>query len=217
VSSSALSFRRVALVAAPLVAAVLIVAGFFLDPDIDAEGRELAGEYADNPGVTQLSALSFHFAFVVWAPLVFALVGAVRRRGAWLANVAALLAVLGATTLPGFLIVDFYDIAIAGELGLDAWQQVTDRLEELPGASVLFVTGFLGHVLCLPVALFAAWRAGLLPLWTPVVVTVALIAAEVRQPFGSGLLIAALAMVALSYALARMDWPGQEPPGAPAA
>jgi hypothetical protein len=207
---SALEFRRIGLIAAPLIAAALIVAGVFLDPDIDASGRELAQEYADNPGVTQLSAASFHFAFVVWAPLVFALVGFVRARGAWLANVAAVLAVLGATTLPGFLIVDCYDIAIAGELGLDAYDQVIDRLEELPGATVIFVTGFLGHLLCLPVVLFAAWRGGLVPLWTPVVISVATILAEVLQPFGSGLLILALSMVPLSYALARMDWRPRE-------
>jgi hypothetical protein len=206
---SALDFRRAALIAAPLIAAVLIVAGVFLDPDIDADGRELAQEYADNPGVTQLSALSFHFAFVVWAPLVFALVGLVRGRGAWLANVAALLAVLGATTLPGFLIVDFYDIAIVDEAGLDAYDAISDRLEELPGASVLFVTGFLGHVLCLPVALFAAWRGGYLPLWTPIAVSVAVVLGQTLQPFGSGLLVLAVGMVALSYALARVDWHAQ--------
>jgi hypothetical protein len=199
------------LVAAPLLAAVLIVAGVFLDPDIDASGRELAQEYADHPGVTQLSALSFHFAFVVWAPLVFALVGLVRDRGAWLANLAALLAVLGATTLPGFLLVDFYDIAIVDEAGIEAWQAVTDRIEDLPGATVLFVTGFMGHFLCLPVVLFAAWRGGLVPLWTPIAVTVAAFAAQAVRPFGSGLLLLALAMVALSYALWRADWRPREP------
>jgi hypothetical protein len=209
--SSALSFRRAALIALPLVAAVLIVAGVFLDPDIDASGRELAEEYADNPGVTQLSALSFHFAFVAWAPLVFALVGLVRGRGAWLANVAAILAVLGATTLPGFLIVDFYDIAIIDTVGGEAYDDVIDRLEELPGATVIFVTGFLGHLLCLPVALFAAWRATLLPLWVPLVLSAATIAAQVVQPFGSGLLILAVGMVVLAYALSRMDWRPREP------
>jgi hypothetical protein len=42
VSMSALSFRRIAVVAAPALAAVLVVAGTFLDPDIGASGRELA-------------------------------------------------------------------------------------------------------------------------------------------------------------------------------
>jgi hypothetical protein len=208
--SSAVSFRRAALVAAPLIAAVLLVAGVFLDPDIDASGRELAEEYAESPGVTQLSALSFHFAFAMWAPLVFALVGLVRGRGAWLADLAAVLAVLGATTLPGFLLVDFYDIAIVDVAGGETWERVTDRIEELPGATVLFVTGFFAHLLCLPVALIAAWRAGLVPLWTPIVVAVGLVAAQAVQPFGSGLLLAAVSMVALAYALSRMDWRPRE-------
>jgi hypothetical protein len=185
---------------------VLLVAGVFLDPDIDASGRELAREYAENPGREQFSALAFHFAFVMWAPIVFALVGLVRGRGAWLANIAAVLATLGATTLPGFLLTDFYDIAIYGELGGDAWQQVNDRIEELPGAIILFLTGFLGHMLCLPLALFGAWRARLAPLWVPVGISVAIVAAQALKPFGSGLLILAAAMVGLAFVFARMDW-----------
>jgi hypothetical protein len=148
----------------------------------------------------------------MWAPIVFALVGIVRGRGAWLANIAAVLATLGATTLPGFLLTDFYDIAIYGELGGDAWQQVTDRLEELPGALVLFVTAFFGHFLCLPVALFGAWRAGLLALWVPIGFTVAIAAAQILQPFGSGLLILAVAMVALAYVFSKLNWRPRERP-----
>jgi hypothetical protein len=43
---SALAFRRFAVAAAPVIAAALIVARFFLDPAIDKSGRELesAGE-----------------------------------------------------------------------------------------------------------------------------------------------------------------------------
>jgi hypothetical protein len=192
---------------------VLIVAGVFLDPDIDESGRDLAVEYAENEGVTQLSALAFHFAFVMWAPLVFAFVGLVRGRGAWLANVAAVLAVLGATTLPGFLLTDFYDIGIVDAFGPDGWDRVDDEIQDLPGAIVLFATGALGFFLCLPLALFAAWRARLLPLWTPTAVTVGVVAAQALQPFGSGLLLLALSMIALAYALWRMDWrPREEEP-----
>jgi hypothetical protein len=208
--SSALSFRRSAVIVAPLVAAVLIVAGVFLDPDIDASGRELAEDYAENEGVTQLSALAFHFALIMWAPLVFALVGLVRGRGAWLANIAAILAVLGVTTLPGFILVDNYDIAIVQELGGDGWQRVTDNIEGQPGATVLFLTGSLGFITSLPVALFAAWRAGLMPLWTPVAVAVGAVAAQAIQPFGLGLLLLAAVMVALAYALWRMVWRPRE-------
>jgi hypothetical protein len=185
---------------------VLLVVGVFVDPDIEANGRELARAYAENPDQEQVSALAFHFAFVMWAPIVFALVGLIRGRGAWLANIAAVLAVLGATTLPGFLLTDFYDIAIYGELGGDAWQQVDDRIQELPGATVLFITGFLGHVLCLPLVLFAAWRAGLVALWVPLAMTITVVAAQALQPFGSGLLVLAGMLVVLAYVLSKLDW-----------
>ena len=114
--------------------------------------------------------------------------------------------------MPGFLLTDFYDIAIYGELGGDAWDQVNDRIEELPGAIVLFISGFLGHFLCLPLALFGAWRAGLVALWVPIGMTVAFVAAQVLQPFGSGLLILAAALVVLAYVFSKLDWRPREQP-----
>ena len=201
--SSALAVRRYAVVAAPVIAALLIVAGFFLDPAIDESGRDLAEEYAAHPGREQVSALAFHFAFALLAVPAIALVVAVRGRGAWLANVAGFLAVLGMTTLPGFLLTDFYDIAIYGELGGDAWDAVNDRIEELPGAAIMFLTGVLGFALTLPVALLAAWRARLLPWWPALVVFAGQVCAQ-AVPGGYGLLLFAAALVALGYVLWRM-------------
>jgi hypothetical protein len=203
--SSALSFRRAAVVWTPLASGILIVAAFFLDPDIGASGRELAREYAENPGRIQLSALALRFAFAFLIVPTLALVWAARDRGAWLANVAGIFAVLGMTTLPGFLLVDFYDVAIYGELGGDAWQAVNDRIEELPGAMFMFLTGFVGFMLALPTALLAAWRAGLLSWWPAAVVAVGEFAAQ-AVPGGYGLLVFAVALAALAYALHRAGW-----------
>jgi hypothetical protein len=60
------------------VSALLIVAGFFLDPDIGASGRELAKSYAENPGRIQLSADALHFAFAFLAVPVLGLVVVIR-------------------------------------------------------------------------------------------------------------------------------------------
>jgi hypothetical protein len=130
----------------------------------------MAKEYPAHPGREQVSALAFHFAFALLAIPAVALIAAVRERGAWLANLAAFFAFLGMTTFPAFLLSDFYDIAIYGELGGDAWQAVNDRLEDLPGLTVMFLTGFLGFALTLLIALLAAWRARLLPLWLALLV-----------------------------------------------
>jgi hypothetical protein len=201
--SSALSFRRFAFVWAPLVSGLLLVAAFFLDPDIGASGRELAREYAENPGRIQLSALSLRFAWAFLIVPAFVLVWLVRERGAWLANAAGVFAVLGMTTLPGILLIDFYDVAIYGELGGDDWQRVTDRLEELPGAMFFFISALIGFALTLPLALLAAWRARLLSWWPAVMVAVAEISAQVI-PGGYGLLLFAAALIALSYVLRQV-------------
>jgi hypothetical protein len=205
----ALSVRRAAVIAAPALAGLLIVAGFFVDPAIDESGRELAEEYAAHPGREQVSALAFHFAFALIAIPAVALIVAVRGRGAWLANLAAFFGFLGLTTLPGFLLTDFYDIAIYGELGGAAWDAVDDRIQELPGAAVLFLTGFVGFTLTLPTALLAAWRARLLPWWPAALLLAGPICAQ-AVPDGYGLLIWAAALAVLSYVLWKL-WP--EPAG----
>jgi hypothetical protein len=139
--SSALAIRRRCVIWAPLVSGLLIVAAFFLDPDIGASGRKLAKSYAENPGWIQASAVCLRFAFAFLIIPAFWPVAAVRERGAWLANVAGVFVGLGMTTLPGFLLTDFYDVAIYGQLGGDAWERVDDRLGELPGAIFIFLTG----------------------------------------------------------------------------
>jgi hypothetical protein len=204
--SSALAFRRYAAVWAPLISGLLIVAAFFLDPDIDASGRELAREYAENPGRIQLSALALRFAFAFLIVPTFVLIWLAHGPGAWLANVAGVFAVLGMTTLPGILLIDFYDVAIYGELGGDAWEQVNDRLEDLPGATFLFLTAFVGFVLAPPTALLAAWRGKVLSWWPAAAVALGEIAGQ-AIPGGVGLLVLAASLIALTYALARMPWP----------
>ena len=203
--SSALAFRRFFVVWATAISGVLIVAAFFLDPDIGASGRELAREYAESPGRIQLSALSLRFAFALLIVPAFALIWAVRGRGVWIANAAGVCAVLGMTTLPGFLLTDFYDVAIYGELGGDAWQAVNDRIEELPGATFLFITGFFGFVLTLPLAFLAAWRARLLPWWPALAIAVVQVLVQ-AIPGGFGLLLLSGVLVALSFALRSVDW-----------
>jgi hypothetical protein len=201
--SSALNWRRLAFVYAPLVSGLLIVAAFFLDPDIGASGRELAQAYAESPGRIQLSALALRFGFAFLIVPAFVLIALVRGRGAWLANVAGVFALLGMTTLPGFLVTDFYDVAIYGELGGDAWQQVTDRIEELPGAMLMFLSALIGFTLTLPVALLAAWRARLLPWWPALAVLLAEVSVQV-VPGGVGLLVLAAMLMSLTYLLRRM-------------
>ena len=84
----------------------------------------------------------------------------------------------------------FYDVAIYGELGGDAWEQVNERLEELPGATFLFLTAFLGFVLAPPTALLVPGGRGSPPRWPAVAVAIGEVAGQSVHG-GVGLLLLA--------------------------
>jgi hypothetical protein len=78
-------------------------------------------------------------------------------------------------------------------------------------SALLIVAGFFGFMLALPVALFAAWRAGLLDWWPPVLLLAGAICAQ-ATPDGFGLLVWAATLAVLSYVLWRS---GSEPAATP--
>ena len=164
-SRLALATRRWALVLAPTLAGLLAVGGAVADPAVNLAGEAMYRIYAAEPDPLQWKSLLYHFAYAVWGLAALMLVSVVRRRGSWLANVAGLLAFLGISTLPGFLIVDFYDSAIGQEFGVDGTLAVERAMEPMWGLEVMALSGMAGFLLCLPVAVLAAWRAGLLQWW----------------------------------------------------
>ena len=163
--SSALRFRRWVLVAAPVLAGVLAIGGAIADPGVDLEGVAMYERYAAEPDAVQWKSVLYHFSYGVWGLAALMLAGAVRRKGAWSANVAGGLAFLGISSMPGFLVVDFYDSAIGQVVGVDATVEVNDRMAGMWGLAVMAGSGTVGFLLCLPVAALAAWRAGLLRWW----------------------------------------------------
>ena len=161
----ALVFRRWTLVVAPTLAGLLAIGGAVADPAVDLDGAALYELYAANPEPLQWKSVLYHFSYALWGLAALMLVGAVRRLGSWLANVAGLSAFLGISSLPGFLLADFYDSAIGQVHGVDGALAVERAMEGMWGLGVMGVTGIGGFLLCLPVAVLAAWRAGLLRWW----------------------------------------------------
>ena len=203
---TSLAVRRWFLVLAPALAGVLAVVGAAADPAVDQDGRALFEAYAANPDAIQVKSMAYHLAYSLWAVTALLLAGLVRRRGSWPANVGAGLAFLGITTIPGFLLADFYDSAIGQNFGSDGALTVQDSMSGMWALTAMASSGVLGLILCLPVATAAAWRAGLVPWWTPVAATVGivggffLIGANVP-----GAAVMAAGFVVVSVALARID------------
>lgn len=203
--SSAQAARRWFLVAAPVLAGLLAVAGAAADP-YTGDGAALYEAYADEPERLQFKALSYHVAYLFWAAAALFLAGKVRRRGSWLANVAGVLALLGISTMPGFILADFYDSSIGQLFGVDGALQVEERMGEMWALIAMASTGALGLVLALPVATLAAWRAGLLPWWGVAAPTAGIVVGflVLGPTVVAGIALTA-GFVVLAVALARMD------------
>lgn len=198
--SSALQFRRWAIILAALFSGLLVFISMLVDPVPDASGKELIQGYADNPLLQGIHTNLIHYGFALFAPVAFGIVGLVRGRGAWVANFAGLFAVLGLTTLPGLVVVDYHSVAMAHTAGVDVAAGADEAVGNLPGFLLIVMPAMLGAALSLPLATIAAWRARLVHWWVPV----AVVAAEVAMPMvpariGFGLL--ALATAGVAYAL----------------
>ena len=203
--SSARAARRWFLVLAPTLAGLLAIAGAAADP-YTGDGAALYEAYANEPERLQFKALSYHFAYLFWTAAALFLAGLVRRRGSWLANVAGVLALLGISTMPGFILADFYDSSIGRLFGVDGALQVEDRMGDMWALIAMASTGALGLVLALPAATLAAWRAGLLPWWAVAAPTAGIVVGffVLGPTVAAGVALTA-GFVVLSVALARMD------------
>jgi hypothetical protein len=204
VGSKARAVRRWALILAPALAGLLAIGGALADPAVDLDGRALYELYAANPEPLQWKSVLYHFSYAVWGLAALMLAGVVRRRGSWPANIAGFLAFLGVSSIPGFLIVDFYDSAIGQVHGVQGAVAVEQAMEGMWGLAVLGLTGMVGFLLCLPVAVLAAWRAGLLRWWGALAPIAGIVAGMIVLGANvPGWIVVTVGFLVLSVGLAR--------------
>jgi hypothetical protein len=213
--SSALRFRRWAIIVAAFLSGLLVFISMFVDPAPDANGADLIQAYAAHPLRQGVHTTLIHYGFALFAPVAFALVGLVRGRGAWLANGAGLLAVVGLTTLPGLVLIDYHDVATANVAGVGVATAVSDAVAQLPGFLPLLLPAVLCSLVALPLAAIAAGRGRLIPWWVPAALVVSFGTMRLL-PGRVGFGLVALATAALAYALWRIpahQWFGEREAG----
>jgi hypothetical protein len=171
-----LSIRRWFLVASPVLAGLFAILGAASDPAVGQDGVTLWKAYAENPEPLQFKSFGLHWGFAFWLVPTLLIAGLVRGRGVWIANVAAFLGFVGISTLPGLLVVDFYDSAIGQVAGVQTTAQVNEAAEGMWAVAAIVTPGIVGFVLSLPLAAVAAWRAGLVRWWGPVAVVAGYVA-----------------------------------------
>jgi hypothetical protein len=67
---------------------VTVLISMLFDPAPDAEGREFIQAYAANDRAQGVHTNLIRYGFALFAPVAYGMVGLVRRRGAWIANLA---------------------------------------------------------------------------------------------------------------------------------
>jgi hypothetical protein len=159
-ASRAVAVRRTFLVACPVLAGVFAVIGAYADPGAGISGNEMFRLYAAHPGPLQFKSLAFHWSYAFWIAPALLAAAYVRGRGAWIANLAAVLGFAGMTTLPGLLFSDWYDSAIGQLYGPEAPGAVFEKMSEsMWGVPVFTAPAMVGFMLALPLATISLWRA----------------------------------------------------------
>ena len=200
----AVAARRLALVACPLLAGAFALLGALADPAAGQSGPVMLQVYIDHPDPLQWKSTGWHWAYAFWIVPAVLLARTVRGRGAWLANVGAGLGFAGLVTLPGMLVVDWYQSAIGQLYGLSGTQDVEDlMMGSMWGPAGFMVAGLGGFALGLPLAAAAQWRAGRMRWWAPLAVVAAVVSLVLSGGAWWGSAAAAVFLAVFAVALAR--------------
>jgi hypothetical protein len=203
-------FSRLVAAFALIAAPVLVLAGMAATP-WETEGT--LGAYHDalaaHPQQANVAALLLHFGFLLLLPASLGLMHLARGARPKLAHVGGLLAVGGLATLPGLLVTDFYDLALAEALPRAQSVEIAESAGESWAAAVMGLSAAFPAIIGTILLAVAVWRAGVAPGWTAL-----LVAAGWLVPFGSEvslvLSVAGAGLMTLGFgwiglAVARMD------------
>src|SRR5690349_3053415 len=142
-ASRALTLRRTFLVAAPLLAGAFATVGAVADPAAGTSGDPMLLVYFENAARLQFKSLGYHWSYAFWIVPALLVVPLVKGRGAWLATITGLLGFLGLATMPGLLLVDWFDSAIGATYGLEGHRAVTEHLNQMWGVPVFIAPGII--------------------------------------------------------------------------
>jgi small basic protein len=153
-------FRRKALGISIVAGAALSSAGFATTVWESGSAKlDYLNSLVVHPTQSQVAALLLHLGYMMFAPLLVVLAAMTRAARSRLTSVAFGVAALGALSLPGLLVTDFYDLAIRQTLPDDLAVRVSDKAGSYPLAAVMMAPTLLALLLGLIVAMIAAVRA----------------------------------------------------------
>ena len=170
ISSTAQRLRRYTMGAALILFPALLVVQVPLDPGDGDTGEAAYAAASQHAGSLATSAVLLMVSGILMAPAVAGILHQARDRGAVLANLAAVAAVLGGFSHAAIAMYTLFTLPLAG--GDRA--QMAAYVERIDATPVIGAVAF-PLILCFALAVlamaWAAWRAGLIGWWAPAVVT----------------------------------------------
>lgn len=178
-------FRRRALAVSTVVGGLLTAAGFAATEwESGTDKLSYLDSLVVDPLRSQVAAVLLHFGYCALVPMLLVLAIMTRRTWRVAGNVGLALSMLGALSLPGLLVTDFYDMAIRQNLPADQAVAVSDAAQALPlGVLIsgpMIMLTFVGMILLS----VAAWRAGFFH-WTAALLVVVANVLPMAAPVGA--------------------------------
>lgn len=195
-----------------LAGAGLFLAGLALTPwETERTTAAYHDALAASAGQSEIAAIVLHFSYLLLAAGAFALIGVLGGSRSWWLRIGAALVVLGATTMPGLLVTDAYDLALAQELSRETSVAVSDAAGETAITAVLGSTAMLGFIVGPILLWIAAWRERVVPGAVPALVVASWIVGFATMELPVLLAGAALLIAATGLAAAHLWWNRPDP------
>ena len=167
-----ITFPSRRLTAAALVGGALVMGVGFAVTPWETERTTVAyhDALAAQPTRAQVAAILLYASYLLLAMAAFGLVAAAGGRGGWWTRIGAVVAVVGMVTLPGLLITDAYDLALAQEVGRGTSVRVSDAAHATALGGIMGAAGGAGLILGSIALVVGLWRAGEVAGGAPVLV-----------------------------------------------
>lgn len=172
--------RPLATTAALLAGPLLTAAGMAATPwESDNEISAYLAQMGAHPDQAQVAAVLLFFGYALMGLAFLAVLRRATAAPRVLRAIAATLAFCGATMLPGLVVVDFYDIALAQSLPPDQAVAIAERAGDYGLQAAMQIPAVAGLLLGGLLVVVTAWRAGLVGVWAPLLVFAGLVASTV--------------------------------------
>jgi hypothetical protein len=170
---------RIAILAGPLVT----LAGMVATPwEPEKTTASYLNALAENPTQGQIACLLLVFGYALLGLANFTVLRHAVTAPRTLRGVTAVLCFFGATILPGMVLVDFYDLALATELSREQGVAVADAASSYGLTAIAMVPALLGFALGMVLVCVTAWKAGFAPVWVAPVLLAGIVVSFAGPP-----------------------------------